>query len=108
MEAASTRDPMMEALLKDLPTELAEEARAIRDLFLVSGCPRAEAQRKVVELYNRMLHNCHQSDLVQCCWFLARHDTFRDYTCVTKWHRLLVRHHLLLHPQMNGKPSNGL
>ena len=50
--AASAVDPMLEALLASMPGPLAEGAKSVRDLFLVSGCAPGVAQAKVVELYS--------------------------------------------------------
>ena len=35
-----------------MPDQMAEDARGIRELFIVSGCSPRESQLKVVELYS--------------------------------------------------------
>ena len=52
MDTESVADRMLDALLSKMPPGVAAEARAVRDLLMVSGCPRGACHRKVVELFS--------------------------------------------------------
>ncbi len=45
-DMASVVDPMLDALLKSMPKQLAEEARGVHNLFILTGCTAASAKRK--------------------------------------------------------------
>ena len=51
-DAQINEDPMLDALLASMPAPVAEEARGVRNLFIVSGCSPRAAQCKVAELYS--------------------------------------------------------
>jgi hypothetical protein len=51
-DSQSIVDPMLEALLANMPEHMADDAKGIRDLFIVSGCSPQESKLKVVELYS--------------------------------------------------------
>ena len=51
-ETQPVMGPTVEALLATMPDQIADDARGVRDLFIVSGCPVWEAQHTVVELYS--------------------------------------------------------
>ena len=62
-DGASMLDTMLEALLKNMPSGLAEEAQGVHNLFIASGCSVREAQRNVAELYSppRVARECGSS-----------------------------------------------
>ena len=71
-------DPMLDALIASMPGKLAESATAVKNLFIISGCPARAAQRRVVELFSppRVTRELGSWGMTRACPSLTAGSTF--------------------------------